>query len=106
MYVAFPVIKEADEAKVAEVIYTDYDPKQEHYFLLALRTGENINQVSFDLLNFNLDNFNEYNLEVERLGLKDGFQMIVVQIFNNADAAGRYLDMIRENSSTDPCRHS
>ena len=39
MYVAFPVIKEADEAKVAEVIYTDYDPEQEHYLLMATSDG-------------------------------------------------------------------
>ena len=99
MYTAFPVIKEADEAKVAEVIYTDYDPEQEHYFLLALQAGENINQVSFDLLNFNLDNFLEYDLQVERLELRDGYQMIVVQLFTNADGAGRYLDVIRDNLS-------
>ncbi len=100
MYVAFPVIKEADEAKVAEVIYTDYDPEQEHYFLIALQTGENINQVSFDLLNYNLDHFNEYDLNVERLELKDAYQMIVVQIFTNAETAIRYRDVIRENSAT------
>ena len=99
MYVAFPVIKEADEAKVAEVIYTDYDPEQEHYFLLALQAGENMNQVSFDLLNFNLDNFLEYDLQVERLELRDGYQMIVVQLFTNAEGAGRYLDVIRDNLS-------
>ncbi len=99
MYVAFPVIKEADEAKEAEVLYTDFDPDQEHYFLLAMQAGENINQVSFDLLNYNLDNFLEYDLSVERLELNDGYQMIVVQIFTNAEGAGRYLDVIRENSS-------
>ena len=99
MYVAFPVIKEADEAKEAEVIYTDFDPDQEHYFLLAMQAGENINQVSFDLLNYNLDNFLEYDLSVERLELNDGYQMIVVQIFTNAEGAGRYLDVIRENRS-------
>lgn len=100
MYVAFPVIKEADEAKVAEVIYTDYDPEQEHYLLIAIQSGENINQVSFDLLNYNLDNFNEYDLNVERLELRDGYQMIVVQLFTNAEAAIRYRDVIRENRAT------
>lgn len=99
MYETFPVIKEADEAKVAEAIYTDYDPEQEHYFLLALQAGENINQVSFDLLNFNLDNFNEYELEIERLELTDQYQMIVVQWFTNAEGAGRYLEVVREYST-------
>lgn len=97
MYETFPVIKEADEAKEAEVLYTEFDPDQEHYFLLALEAGENINQVSFDLLNFNLDNFIEYELEIERLELVDGYQMIVVQWFNNAEGAGRYRDVVWEN---------
>lgn len=99
MYVAFPVIKQADEAKVAEEIYSVYDPSQEHYFLLALQSGENVNQVSFDLLNYNLDNFNEYNLEIERLELNDGYHMLVVQVFTNADGASRYLEVIRDNRS-------
>ncbi len=99
MYVAFPVIKQADEARVAEEIYSDFDPDQEHYFLLALQSGENVNQVSFDLLNYNLDNFNEYNLEIERLELTDGFYMLVVQLFTNADGAGRYMEVIRAKGS-------
>ena len=98
MFATFPVIKEAEEAKVAEEIYTVYDSIQEHYFLLALQSGENVNQVSFDLLNYNLDYFNEYDLNIERLELNDGYNMLVVQRFTNAEAALRYLDVIRQQS--------
>ena len=100
MFVAFPVIKEAEEAKVAEEIYTDFDPEQEHYFLLALQSGENVNQVSFDLLNYNLDNFNQYDLNIERLKLTESYYILVVQSFNNTEGATRYLEVIRENTST------
>jgi hypothetical protein len=99
MYVAFPVIKEAEEAKVAEVVYADFDPGQEHYFLLALQPGENVNQVSFNLLNYNLDHFNQYDLNIKRLDLTDRYQMLVVTSFSNAESAFRYLQVIRENSS-------
>jgi tetratricopeptide (TPR) repeat protein len=99
MFVAFPVIRKAEEAKKAEEIYSIFDPAQEHYFLLALQSGENVNQVSFDLLNYNLDNFNQYDLSIERLGLSDGYYILVVQTFNNAEGATRYMDVIRENSS-------
>lgn len=99
MFVAFPVIKQAEEAKVAEEIYTMYDPEQEHYFLIALQAGENVNQVSFDLLNYNLDNFNQYDLNIERLELTDGFRMLVVKTFINAEGAQRYMQVIQENSS-------
>ncbi len=99
MFEAFPVIKQAEEAKVAEEIYSVYDPDQEHYFLLALETGENVNQVSFDLLNYNLDHFNEYDLKIERLELNENYYMLVVQTFTNAEGATRYLQVIRENSA-------
>jgi hypothetical protein len=110
MYVAFPVIREADEVKEAEEIYTSYDPEQEHYYLLALRSGEDVNQVSFNLLNYNLDHFNQYALEIERVDMKDGYNILAVQPFNNADAALRYMEVIRENQAEilpgiDPSRY-
>ncbi|MEN8156322.1 MAG: tetratricopeptide repeat protein [Bacteroidota bacterium] len=99
MFVAFPVIKDAEDARVAEEIYTTFDPGQEHYFLLALQQGENVNQVSFDLLNYNLDNFNEYDLNIEKLELNDGYNMLVIKLFTNSEGASRYLDVISRNSS-------
>ena len=99
MFVAFPVIKEAEEAKVGEEIYTEFDPDQEHYFLITMPAGENINRVSFDLLNYNLDYFNQYDLQIERLDLTDGYNMLVVKTFNNAEGASRYMQVIRDNSS-------
>ena len=98
MYVAFPVIKEADQAREAEAIYTGYDASQEHHFLIALRTDENMNQVSFDLLNYNLDHFNQYDLQIDRLAVRDGFNILVVRSFTDADGASRYMDIIRENA--------
>jgi tetratricopeptide (TPR) repeat protein len=100
MFEAFPVIKEAEEARVAEEIYTTYDSTQQHYFLLALNGEENVNQVSFELLNFNLDNYNEYDLNIERLSLKDGYNMLVVKTFNSAMAARRYMEAVTRSRDT------
>lgn len=96
MYVAFPVIKEADEAKVAEEIYF-YDPEAQHILIIALNAGENINQVNFDLLNFNLDNYNQYNLVSEKLELNVTMNMLVVRTFNNQDGVERYRENILRN---------
>jgi len=98
MYVEFPEIKEADEAKEAEVIYTEYDPEQEHYFLLALHSSQNVNQVSFDLLNFNLDNFNQYDLKIEQVELTDNYRIIMVKPFTHSEGALRYMQVVVENS--------
>jgi hypothetical protein len=98
MYVEFPEIKEAAQAQEAEALYTAYDPEQEHHVMIALHSSENVNQVSFDLLNFNLDNFNQYDLNIERIELTDSYNLLVIKTFTNADAASRYLQVIKENS--------
>jgi len=100
MYVEFPEIKEADQAREAEVIYSVYDPEQEHYFLIALHSSENVNQVNFDLLNYNLDHFNQYDLNIEEVELTDSYNMLMVKIFTNAEGAERYLQVIEENKDT------
>jgi TolA-binding protein len=97
MYVAFPVIKEADQAREAEEIYKASDPEQEHYFLIGLHSSENVNQVSFDLLNYNLDHFNQYDLNIERIDMTDSYNMLVVRTFINFEGASRYLQVIEEN---------
>ncbi len=97
MYVEFPEIKEADQAAEAEVVYATVDSTQAHYFLLALRSDENVNQVSFNLLNFNLDHYNQYNLEVGELALTDAYNLVYVSLFNNAEGAIRYLRVMEQN---------
>jgi len=97
MYVEFPEIKEAAQAAEAEQVYVSVDSTQEHYFLLALRSDENVNQVSFNLLNYNLDHFNQYNLEVGELALTDSYNLVFVNPFNNAEGAARYLQVIDGN---------
>jgi TolA-binding protein len=98
MYVEFPEIKEAAQAQEAEEIYTEFDPAQEHHFLLALQSSEDVNQVSFDLLNYNLDHFNQYDLSIEQIQMTDSYHLLVVKTFTNEDAARRYLQVIGENS--------
>jgi tetratricopeptide (TPR) repeat protein len=97
MYMEFPEIKEAAQAAEAEEVYAAVDRTQKHYFLLALRSDENVNQVSFNLLNYNLDHFNQYNLEVGEIELKDSYNLVFVSLFNNADGAERYLQVIEQN---------
>lgn len=100
MYVEFPEIREADQAAEAALIYIDIDLTQEHYFLLAIHSSQNANQVSFDLLNHNLDHFNQYDLSIEQMEMNDSYNILIVRLFNNAEGASRYLQDIRENRDT------
>jgi TolA-binding protein len=100
MYVEFPEIKEADQAAEAEKIYISIDSTQEHYFLLAVHSSQDVNQVNFDLLNHNLDYYNQYDLSIEQMETEDSFNLLIVQPFNNAEGASRYLQDINENTDT------
>jgi len=97
MYVEFPEIKEADQAAEAETIYGAIDSTRAHYFLLAVHSSQNVNQVSFDLLNHNLDNYNQYDLSIDQLKMNDAYNTLIVKLFNNAEGASRYLSDIVEN---------
>jgi tetratricopeptide (TPR) repeat protein len=99
MYVEFPDIMEADQAQEAEVIYALPDSQAEHYFLIALHSSENVNQVNFDLLNYNLDNFNQYDLTIDRVGLTDSYNMLAVKTFINSEGADRYRKVIEANKA-------
>ena len=100
MFMEFPEIKEADQAAEAEIIYASLDSTQEHYFLLAIHVSQNVNQVSFDLLNHNLDHFNQYDLSIDQMEMLDSYNTLVVKLFNNAEGASRYLRDIEENRDT------
>jgi len=99
MFVEFPEIKEAHQAAEAEDIYAVKDSSKQHYMLLAVRSDQNVNQVSFNLLNYNLDHYNQYDLSIDQITMADSYNMLVVKLFNNAEAASRYLQDIRDNSN-------
>jgi len=98
MYVEFPEIMEADQAAEAEEVYVAVDSTQEHYMLLAVHASQNVNQVSFDLLNHNLDHYNQYDLSIEQIRMTDSYEVLLVKLFLNAEAATRYLIDIERNS--------
>ena len=98
MFVEFPEIKVADQAAEAEEIYTVVDSSQEHYMILAVRADQNVNRVSFNLLNHNLDHYNQYDLSIDQFAMADSYNMLVVKLFNNAEGASRYLQDIKGNS--------
>jgi hypothetical protein len=100
MYVEFPEIKEADQYAIAEEIYTVVDSLQEHYLLLAVQSSQNVNQVRFDLLNYNLDHYNQYDLNIDQIKMVDSYNVLVVKLFSNANAASRYFRDLRANSDS------
>ncbi len=98
MYVAFPVIKEADQVKEAVAIYSyDSTATANHYFIIALRTSENMNLVNFNLLNYNLDNFIAFDLEIELTTLGSDYNILKVQEFADYEGVSRYATKVSED---------
>ncbi len=94
MYVAFPVIKEAEQEREAIALYS-YDPDAEHKFVLALRKSENLNMVNFNLLNYNLDNFSAYDLTIRLQRLGVDYNLLEVGDFGSYDGVKRYADRVQ-----------
>lgn len=98
MYVAFPVIKEADQAREAVALYS-YDAEAEHYFMLAVKVSENLNLVNFNLLNYNLDNFNEYDLKIDLVQPGVDYNLLVIDDFSGNEGTKRYTERVRQDIS-------
>jgi len=94
MYVAFPVIKEAEQEKEATAIYT-YDPDAEYSFVIALDKTENLNLVNFNLLNYNLDNFSAYDLTIQLKKPGVDYNLLVVGEFGSREGVSRYADRVK-----------
>src|SRR5512133_2936750 len=76
-----PEIRIADDIKIAETLYLA-DTLQPHYVLLvAANVSANLNQMVFDVINFNLDNFSDRNYRTEGTAAENRFLMITVGTF-------------------------
>ncbi len=96
MYVAFPVIKEADQVKEAVQLYT-FNPDSDHRFLLAVKKQENLNLINFNLINFNLDYFNTYDLNIAMEQRHTDYNILTVSGFTGYEGVKRYVEHVREN---------
>lgn len=96
MFVAFPVIKEAEQVKEAVQLYT-FDPQAKLKFMLAVNKSENLNLVNFNLLNYNLDNFNNYDLKIELQKLNVDYNLLVVDQFSTNEGVERYANRVKND---------
>jgi hypothetical protein len=88
-----PEMKKAEEQKQAEEIFK-YQPDQPHVVLIVLPKGANMNQLVFNLINYNLDNFSKINLSVAAELLGKDYSLVKIKPFTNAEQALNYLKTI------------
>jgi tetratricopeptide (TPR) repeat protein len=86
-----PQIQIAEDTKIAESIYS-YDSLQPHYVLIiAANPSANMNQMVFDVINYNLDNFQSKNYRTEGALESGKYIYITVGTFGNEADALIYL---------------
>lgn len=86
----YPEIKEKAEEKTAAEIYA-YNPGVKHYAAIVIPSTANMNQLIFNLINFNLDRFPKLTLNVQGENLGKNQQIVTVNVFSNSSDALAYL---------------
>ena len=88
---AKPEIRIAEDTRIAEEIYHP-DTLQPHFvIIIASNTMANMNQIVFDVINYNLDNFPDKNYRTEGAAVDAGYILITTGPFGNAAGAAAWL---------------
>ncbi len=86
-----PALQVAEDTRIAEELYTS-DTLQPHYvMIIAGNMQANMNQMVFDVINYNLDNFADKNYRTEGKTAGTDYILITVGIFENAAEAEAWL---------------
>ncbi|MEE4197971.1 MAG: tetratricopeptide repeat protein [Bacteroidales bacterium] len=75
-------------------IYT-YNPKIKHLLGIAINKSADINQLKFNLINFNLDFFIQESYDVENKNLNEFTQVVLVKDFENVQKAEEYYNQFK-----------
>ena len=93
-----PEIKEAQDIMISQKLY-QLNPDSEHVFSYLVDKKTNINQLIFNIINFNLDHFDKLNLIAEVADLNPRQNLVVVKPFPDEDAVMKYLNAIRSSEN-------
>ncbi len=86
-----PEVKKTEETIKAEATYSSED-KAPIIMAWLVNSNEDINQLVFDIINFNLDNFNKVKFEVQNAEFDKEWKLITIHQFNNRDDAVNYYN--------------
>jgi len=93
-----PEIKEAHDIIVSKKLYqADFDT--DHLFAFLVDKKMNSNQLIFNIINFNLDNFDKLGLRVDISDLNPRQNLILVKSFRDKNEAMAYLNAIRSSET-------
>jgi len=86
-----PALQIAEDTRIAEELY-ETDTIQPHFVIVVAENIQaNMNQMVFDVINYNLDNFTDKNYRTEGKVVDNEYILITVGTFENAADAARWL---------------
>ena len=89
---SLPELKIEEDRQIAYEIYIA-DTTKSHSFAMVIENPVfNINQATFDVISYNLDNFTNRNYRTEGILIDNRFILITVSGFNNFSAASEYYN--------------
>ena len=87
---SIPALKEEEEEIQAREIYT-YNDSASHIFMLVVnRLKVDVNQLIFNIINFNLDNYSQTDFNTQGEMLDDSLHVITVREFTSSSGASEY----------------
>jgi len=90
-----PEVKEETEKIEAEVIF-NYDTSAVHLFGMIIPKTIDINQLKFEIINFNLDFYPQISLDVVNEPVNKSDMMVLVKSFASIDSAWSYHQKISQ----------
>lgn len=76
-----------------------YNPEVNHYLLVVVEKKADVNQLKFNIINFNLDFYIEKNFDIESNELNDFFKLITVKQFKNAEEGLEYFNKFKSEQN-------
>lgn len=76
-------------------------PSEKHYIAVAYDTmAVNKNQLKFELINFNVDNYIDKNYQIRKEKLSQTVDILLVSGFNDLSESKGYYDKLKQNINT------
>jgi tetratricopeptide (TPR) repeat protein len=95
-----PELKVEEDKKIATEIYSVADTTVKHVFILIISDPSfNLNQASFDVISYNIDNYTNKNFKTEGTLVDNKFIQIIVSGFSDFSTTMNYFTSFKAEKS-------
>jgi tetratricopeptide (TPR) repeat protein len=92
-----PELKVEEDKQIAAEIYSDDSSSQHSFALIIMSASFNVNQATFDVISYNIDNYTNNNYRTEGALIDNKYIMITVSGFADTQAALEYFRSFRSD---------